>query len=149
MLAPANVRRLSRIRLLPCGLTGLPLTGLSVVALLLGLSGCVSEQEEGKRCDLRNGSSDCAAALICRPASELSLPDNSEGVALCCPQPGQTVTVEECGSSNATLPDDIPVSDAGTQTSARTDAATGSRLTDAGSDTADSGATTTDASASN
>ena len=75
------------------------------------LVGC-SKQAEGERCDTNNGSLDCETGLVCRSASQLSLPGNTVGFALCCPIDGIIPNEDAC-RAGATQPPEEPIPDAG------------------------------------
>lgn len=125
------------LTLLEMNRNSLYFAGLSL--LLAAALGC-TDQEEGDRCDIRNGSLDCEAPLLCQRAADLSLQGETEGFALCCPAPGQVISVDACRAQATTLPPDVTPdvdagsgsetpSDAGTQApdaSVPTDASTGS-----------------------
>jgi hypothetical protein len=103
-----------------------------LVSLALAVSGC-SQQGEGDRCSVANGSSDCEAPLVCTRRELLT----GSTVDRCCPADRAKATTTECsvtftGSVDAGTSPTEPLVDAGT---ARADAST-----------ADGGTTTVDAS---
>lgn len=92
-----------------------PLQAVSLLAALLLGTGC-SKQAEGERCDQNNGAfTDCEAGLACIGEGQLSI--TGTRVALCCPIPPATPTVDAC-RANTGLPEEPapPVVDAGNQT---------------------------------
>lgn len=79
----------------------MPRTRLLLAILAVGFfsgSAC-SNQAEGARCDVANGSDDCDTGLVCTPASQLAIGAKETGAtwAVCCPPRGATQpTVEAC-----------------------------------------------------
>jgi hypothetical protein len=84
------------------------------IGSLLVLGAC-SDQQEGDRCDTRNGNSDCEAPLECHEVP-------GRGVQLCCPPSGTTPQVPECTRALAVEEAGVSV-DAATTEDAGTEAA--------------------------
>ena len=69
------------------------------VVLALGISGLIalaacSNYDEGDRCEILNGNSDCASGLQCLPKSVINTPYNSSD--RCCPVDRSTATHPAC-----------------------------------------------------
>ena len=89
--------------------------GLALIATLaLGTSGC-SQQGEGDRCSVANGSNDCEAPLVCTRRELLT----ASTVDRCCPADRAKAGTVECsvtftGSVDAGTSPTEPLVDAGT-----------------------------------
>jgi len=69
------------------------------VLLCMGLTGFIaltacSDYEEGDRCEILNGNSDCADPLQCTPKAQINTPYNSSD--RCCPVDRTTATHPAC-----------------------------------------------------
>jgi hypothetical protein len=93
-------------------------TKFSSALLCVALLSACSEQGEGERCDLNNGTLDCASGLTCRL--------QGPGVSLCCPPNDGTPTVDACRAGAQLPPDEPPASvgDAGVTPAPVVDAGT-------------------------
>jgi hypothetical protein len=85
----------------------------SLAALALGAVGC-SQQAEGERCSVANGSADCEAPLVCTKRDLLT----GSTVDRCCPADRAQATTAECavtfsGAGDAGSSPSTPLFDAG------------------------------------
>ena len=103
------------------------------VLLCMGLTGFIaltacSDYEEGDRCEILNGNSDCASPLQCKPKAQINTPYNSSD--RCCPVDRTTATHPACtvlqnpitgdsapNDANSGPGADVSVSDAPVETS--------------------------------
>ncbi|HVU00511.1 MAG TPA: hypothetical protein VHE30_02125 [Polyangiaceae bacterium] len=108
------------------------LLSLSVAAL--SVAAC-ADQNEGERCDTRNGNSDCASGLVCK---HITGADTYS--AACCPATG-TSTKAACNANGGINPDagltPVTVPDSGNASGGATGAggaSSGGKSADAGKD---------------
>jgi len=87
------------------------------VVLCVGLAGLIaltacSDYQEGDRCEVLNGNSDCASGLQCLPKAVINTPYNSSD--RCCPVDRNTATHPACIVQSASDAGNAPPSDANT-----------------------------------
>ena len=87
------------------------------VVLCLAFAGFValtacSDYEEGDRCEILNGNSDCASGLQCLPKAVINTPYNSSD--RCCPVDRTTATHPACTILQTPITGDAAPSDAST-----------------------------------
>jgi hypothetical protein len=117
------------------------------VVLCLALAGFValtacSDYQEGERCEILNGNSDCASGLQCLPKAVINTPFNSSD--RCCPVDRSTATTAPCiiqqtpiagdaapNDANSGPGADVTVSDAPADTSTVPEAGTDADAADA------------------
>jgi hypothetical protein len=106
---------------------------LAGLGTLVALTAC-SNYQEGDRCEILNGNSDCADPLQCTPKAQINTPYNSSD--RCCPVDRTTATHPACtvlqspitgdsapNDANSGPGADVTVGDAPTDTSTVPDAA--------------------------
>jgi hypothetical protein len=82
---------------------------LASVAGFVALTAC-SDYQEGERCEVLNGNSDCASGLQCLPKAAINTPYNSSD--RCCPVDRSTATHPACTVQQNQLSDSSAPSDA-------------------------------------
>ena len=81
------------------------------LAGFIGLTAC-SDYEEGDRCEILNGNSDCANPLQCTPKAQINTPYNSSD--RCCPVDRTTATHPACTVLQSPITGDSAPGDANT-----------------------------------
>jgi len=104
---------------------------VAAFGLFAALSAC-SDNEEGERCNEKNGNDDCATGLVCVAANQLAEAFRAAGGDRCCPADRSTASAPACRSGDSTLspppdssvpPTEAGVVDTGTDSGSVVDAA--------------------------